>query len=198
MTIMCDITEIISLLNAMFAETLAGSWHLIDINVMMTCRWHHNGVSIVWSTFIQAKIKENIKAPHHWSLWGEFTYDQWISPHEGPGTRKMFPFDDIVIKCLVEIWSRLIWYWPVDFNTIIGCLDVLVLISDHQTTMLTWLWPEPWESYCVLSVMYLVCVNQCRKWRVRYCNLSFLCTRSCGSWHTNLGYSSLMVTRPSW
>ena len=30
--------------------------------------------------FIQAQIKENIKVPRHWPLWGEFTGDQWI-PH---------------------------------------------------------------------------------------------------------------------
>ena len=30
--------------------------------------------------FIQAQIKENIKAPRHWPLWGEFTGDRWI-PH---------------------------------------------------------------------------------------------------------------------
>ena len=28
--------------------------------------------------FIQAQIKENIKAPRHWTLWGEFTGDRWI------------------------------------------------------------------------------------------------------------------------
>ena len=30
----------------------------------------------IWSG--QAQIKENIKAPCHWPLWGEFTGDQWI------------------------------------------------------------------------------------------------------------------------
>ena len=30
--------------------------------------------------FIQTQIKENIKAPHHWPLCGEFTGDRWI-PH---------------------------------------------------------------------------------------------------------------------
>ena len=35
------------------------------------------GVSIVYSTIIQAQIKENIKAPRHWPLWGEFTVDRW-------------------------------------------------------------------------------------------------------------------------
>ena len=36
-------------------------------------------VSIVCSTvFFQAKIKENIKVPRHWPLWGESTSDPWI------------------------------------------------------------------------------------------------------------------------
>ena len=29
-------------------------------------------------TFIREQIKENIKAPRHWPLWGEFTGDRWI------------------------------------------------------------------------------------------------------------------------
>ena len=28
--------------------------------------------------FIQARMKENIKAPRHWILWREFTDDRWI------------------------------------------------------------------------------------------------------------------------
>ena len=28
--------------------------------------------------FIQAQIKENIKVPRRWPLWGEFTGDRWI------------------------------------------------------------------------------------------------------------------------
>ena len=39
-----------------------------------------------------AQIKENIKAPRHGPLWGEFT-----SSHKGPVTRKMFPFDDVIM-----------------------------------------------------------------------------------------------------
>ena len=47
--------------------------------------------------FMQAQIKENIKAPRHWPLWGEFTSDRWI-PHKGLVTRKMFPFDDVIMR----------------------------------------------------------------------------------------------------
>ena len=32
---------------------------------------------------IQAQIKENIKAPPHWPLWGEFTGDRWITRING-------------------------------------------------------------------------------------------------------------------
>ena len=33
--------------------------------------------------FVQAQIKENMKALRHWLLWGEFTGDQWISRTKG-------------------------------------------------------------------------------------------------------------------
>ena len=53
--------------------------------------------------FIQAQIKENFKAPRHCPLCGEFTGDWWIPPGTGefpaqrPVTRKMFPFDDVIM-----------------------------------------------------------------------------------------------------
>ena len=47
--------------------------------------------------FVQAQIKENIKAPRKWSLGGESISDRWIPKHKGPVTRKMFPFDDVIM-----------------------------------------------------------------------------------------------------
>ena len=52
---------------------------------VFTLQWRHDERRYgVWNhqpyTFIQAQIKENIKAPRQWPLWGEFTYDRWI-PH---------------------------------------------------------------------------------------------------------------------
>ena len=32
---------------------------------------------------IQAQIKENVKAPRHWPLSGEFTGDRWIRHTKG-------------------------------------------------------------------------------------------------------------------
>ena len=59
-----------------------------------TCHWGHNerdGVSnhqlhdslLNSLLFIQEQIKENIKAPRHWPLWGEFTDDRWIPLTKG-------------------------------------------------------------------------------------------------------------------
>ena len=36
------------------------------------------GLLRVSSTIVQAQIKEKIKAPRHWLLWGEGTDDWWI------------------------------------------------------------------------------------------------------------------------
>ena len=35
-------------------------------------------------------MKENIKAPRHWPLWGEFTGDRWIPRTEGQWRGKCF------------------------------------------------------------------------------------------------------------
>ena len=71
-------------------------------------RWRLTSLTIVYSTvLIQAQKKKTIKAPRHWPLWGEFAGDRWIprgihrwpmnSPHKGPATRKMFPFDHVIM-----------------------------------------------------------------------------------------------------
>ena len=59
--------------------------------------YEHKGVSnhqphdCLLDRLFKAKIKRNIKAPRNWPLCGEFTGDK------GPVTRKMFPFDDIIV-----------------------------------------------------------------------------------------------------
>ena len=41
------------------------------------------GASIVNSTVWLGADQENIKAPHHWPLYGEFTGDLWIPRTKG-------------------------------------------------------------------------------------------------------------------
>ena len=56
---------------------------------------------------VQAQIKENIKAPRHWPLWGEFTVWSVNSPLKGPVTLKMFPFIDVIMWKLDMVYLKL-------------------------------------------------------------------------------------------
>ena len=47
--------------------------------------------------FIQGQIKENTKAPRHWPVVRGIHHWPVNSPHKGPVTRKMFPFDDVIL-----------------------------------------------------------------------------------------------------
>ena len=44
--------------------------------------------TIVTQLFVQVQIKENIKAPRHWSLWGEFTVELRIPLTKSQWRRK--------------------------------------------------------------------------------------------------------------
>ena len=52
--------------------------------------------------FVHAHIKENIKAPRHWPVRG-IHRSPVNSPHKGPVTRKMFPFDDVIVWTVCEL-----------------------------------------------------------------------------------------------
>ena len=66
--------------------------------VSNTLRWRHNECDGVSKHQPQAQMTENIKAPRHWPFWGEFTGDRWTPHTKGPVTRKMFPFDGVIMK----------------------------------------------------------------------------------------------------
>ena len=57
-------------------------------------RWrlNHRSLGGLLNRFVQAQINENIKAPHHWPLWVEFTGDRWIPLTKGQWRGKCFTF----------------------------------------------------------------------------------------------------------
>ena len=57
-------------------------FHYFDI-IMSTMVSQIASLAIVYSTVIQAQIKEIIKAPRQWPLWGEFTDDRWTPRTKG-------------------------------------------------------------------------------------------------------------------
>ena len=76
-------------------------WSVIPDTIPMTSWWQRWRLKspdsrLFTQPFIQTQIKENIKAPRHWPLCGEFT-GPVNSPHKRPVTRKMFPFDDVIM-----------------------------------------------------------------------------------------------------
>ena len=57
-------------------------WHYCDV-IMGAMASQIISLTIVYSKFIQAQIKENIKAVRHWPLCWEFTGDRWIPRTNG-------------------------------------------------------------------------------------------------------------------
>ena len=90
----------------------------ISLNIKMICeilnelgwrrplQWRHNGCDSASShqprdcftqPFIQTQIKENIKAPRHWPFFWGIRRGPVNSPHKWPVTRKMFPFNYVIM-----------------------------------------------------------------------------------------------------
>ena len=53
-------------------------------------------LTIVYSTVYSGADQRKHQSSASLPLWGEFTDNRWI-PHKGPVTRKMFPFDDVIM-----------------------------------------------------------------------------------------------------
>ena len=87
---------------------------------------NHQPHDCLLNRLFKAQIQGNIKALRHWPLWGEFTGNRWIPPHEGPVTRKMFPFDDVIMHVL----HRACW-WP-DGYAKWHCIGLHIRIFRYQ------------------------------------------------------------------
>ena len=95
--------------------------------------------------------KENIKAPRHWPLWGEFTSDRYFPLTKAQYCGKRFQFDD-VIKYTPRRFSMPFLICPLKYTRLLcPCLSRLGnhqqlgnfrlycgRISNDGTTILTW------------------------------------------------------------
>ena len=82
-------------------QTLRAMYAASNWDKFGTLQWLHNGrddvpnnrrLNCLLNRFFRRRWKK-IKAQRHWPLWGD-------SPHKGPVTRKMYPFDDVIMWCL--------------------------------------------------------------------------------------------------
>ena len=91
------------------------------------------GISIVYSTVCSGA--ENISAPRHWPLCGEFTGDQWF-PAQRASKRKMFSFDDVIMSLFGQLYGTLEVKWyivlPFTVTTLIIFIYYFYRISSSQ------------------------------------------------------------------
>ena len=75
----------ISTLSKFCATSRDLKWSLNEATWSLNLLWRLKSQTsrLFTQPFIQAQIKENIRAPRHWSLWGELTGDRWIPRTKG-------------------------------------------------------------------------------------------------------------------
>ena len=154
-------------------------------------------LAIVYSIY-QAQIKENIKAPRHWPLCGEFTGGRRIPPHKWPVTRKMFPFDDVIMR-------------EDDTSPITCCLVSRAQRPSKPVSMLSG-WGHTWCVFSEFKSEYDLfakfCTHDCVTYhRVRtspvyqvagwlLCAWSHSLQASLGTYSMNIHISTLLVNNP--
>ena len=82
-------------------------WAVFKVNITMMswwARWRLKSLASPLFTppFIQAQIKENIKAPNHWPFWNSPMTGEY--PAQMASNAEMFPFDDVIMIeiCLLQ------------------------------------------------------------------------------------------------
>ena len=107
-------------------------------------------VTSIYSTVIQAQIKENIKLRVSGLCAGN-------SPHKWPVTRKMFPFDDVIMYCNLGIALKkkcedILLIYTNKYRY----LDMILMISNLSTTR----WSHEAHVYGNFKWMFFVTVPQ--------------------------------------
>ena len=73
-------------------------WEFLIATPLFPLQWRQiTSLTIVSQPLIQAQIKESIEAPRYWPFVRVIHRWQVNSPQKGPVTRKMFPFDDVIM-----------------------------------------------------------------------------------------------------
>ena len=147
-------------LNSLMSNPCQFNWEMMMLNPpvnlmtfkMSTSQWRHNerdGVSnhrLFAQSFVQAQIKENIKAPRHWPFWGESTGDRWIPLTKGQWRGKCLHL--MTSSCGV-CSVNYIWLvtWRCSESAVVMTLTTLAGIIFQRI--------EVGQSYCLLINMII-------------------------------------------
>ena len=94
--------------------------------ITITSEWAQSPASRLFThAFIQVQIKENIKAPRHWPLCGEFTGDRWIPRTKGQYRGKCFHL--MMSSCTLLFksngiflrWQNMVFIFKVQFRNFV-------------------------------------------------------------------------------
>ena len=100
-------------------------------------RWHLKSPAsrLFTKLFIQAHIKESIKPPRHWALWGKFTDYQWIPctkvQKRGKCFHLMTPSCVFLNENVYAFWLKLHWSL---------FLRVQLTIFQQLVQVMAWCW----------------------------------------------------------
>ena len=101
-----------------------------------------------WFTqpFIQAQIKESIKAPHHWPLWGNSPVTGEF-PSQRASSVEMFPFDDVIMKSSHVRYGLHIWPIYLSYSYLIHCITYRVILGRVIPGAPVYLLVGSWSTY---------------------------------------------------
>ena len=114
---------------------------------------------------------------------------RWLvnSPHKGPVTRKMLPFDDVIMTIWKSKENLICSYFNFDKAIVANfAYDTIALLSwCVQTVVAVW-WPPHWiTAKRILNIIGIVSAN--RQWNgPKYgnvCHRGVYCTSHCDSWY---------------
>ena len=100
--------------------------HYDDV-IMSAIASQITSLTIIYSTVYPGADPSNIKAPRHWPLWPV------NSPHKWPVTRKMFPFDDVIVGYLITTHPKSLQTW-----TNSGTGNSLLPVVERNARTLRW------------------------------------------------------------
>ena len=116
----------------------------VNQSIRTTLPWRrngHGGVSnhqthhCLLNRLFRVQIKENIKAPRHWLLCGEFTGDRWIPGTKSQWRGKMFPFDDVIMNA--PWYGFITWHMSAEMTK--RCLHYLKFILPPHVCNMAWI-----------------------------------------------------------
>ena len=120
-------------------------------------RWRLKSPALLFAqTFVQAHIKDKIKIPRHWPLWGKSTGG---FPSPRPVTWKVFLFDDVIMvqNCCVLLGRKCYMRPTDDLNHICFSKPVVIyLLNTIEKPLYSYAFSPSWLCKCIITSITII------------------------------------------